>query len=419
MREPMPQTHYSRLIAAVHQEDPTARAEALWQLLDAYRPALEAYLGWRFSLPATDATDLVSNFLLDRAIQQNLIEQFLNRRQTNFRGYLSVAIRRYAIDALRRRARGVEVEEQAARPESIDQEITGVITLEWLRQLLTTVLRQVRARCLDEGKANDWELFYRRCLEPIVGSAPVPDYATLAASLGFRSAKEAANRIETMKRRCEASVRAVLAQELRTDDADEIADALREIRQQSHWAALLRMPQVIQELELGDSQDSETLAFDSVNQWSQLFDRTAHGESDLDVESLVTLHQVYLATPISTLIHACPDLTDVQRPAVFDRDWTLTELLAAPQPSRDLLDVLKTLSDAVLRQRCSLLPTPIAFVWRQIAMALAEVRLAVRISEAPTERLAAGVDKALQVPWLDDLTRRLLLDWQQRLQSTS
>jgi hypothetical protein len=406
MRESMPTTRYSQLIRAVGMESP-ARDTALLEMLESYQPPLAAYVAWRFSLDGADAEEILRAFTFDKVVSQRLVEQFLDGNRESFRGYLTVALRRYVIDVLRRRKLGREIEERVAREEQIDQEISSVLTLEWLRELLENVLRHVRDECRADGRERDWNVFFRRCLAPILLSTKPPDYATLANDFGFQTSKEVANRIETMKRRFDATVRRMLAEELRTDDLDAIEDEMREVRRQAALATTLNLPAVVLRFDRPDAERGTPLPSSSATGLSNMLDLTAQTASNLTDTELGVLYEVYLSTPIRSLFASLTSSGQQADDATVTNTETIGQLLQQPQPARAQLVQLKELASTVLKRHRPIVPLPIALVFRFASICLARTRLREDLSSLPADVLRDGLQRVLKYPWLDEATRTL------------
>jgi hypothetical protein len=240
-------------------------------------------------------------------------------------------------------------------------------------------------------------------------STDPPDYATLASEFGFHSAKEVANRIETMKRRLDATVRQVLGEELQTNDSKAIEDELREIRRQMSLANAVNLPAIILSLDKPVSPEDSALRSSSAPQLTNVLELVMCGETRLRDAELSVLYESYLSTPLASLFsHELDGLPGpAQVSSADDRLDTVEQLLVADQPLLETLQRLKQVTTHVMKSRTSLMPMPIAFVLRFVSIGLARVRLRQDISTLAPDVLLQGIQRALQYRWLDDRTRAL------------
>jgi RNA polymerase sigma-70 factor (ECF subfamily) len=171
-----PETHWSQLLTLRNPAHPK-HAEHLERLVRLYWSPAYHYLRSLRGVSAEDAEDLTQQFftlLLSRGSLSRL-----DPDRGSFRGFLKTALRRFVVDAGRREAarsprdgarlfrfeeaealwRHVRSREAAGSPED-------AFDREWARSVLERAVARLKEELEGRGKAADFELFRRYCLEP-------------------------------------------------------------------------------------------------------------------------------------------------------------------------------------------------------------------------------------------------------------
>lgn len=93
--------------------------------------------------------------------------------------------------------------------------------------------------------------------------------------------------------------------------------------------------------------------------------------------------------------------------AMYDPPKTFRELLAHPQPSRQLLVLAKDFSKKQSQGGDAALPREIALALYFVVISVALNRRGERITGLAEAKLRAGIEWAIAQPWLDESTRML------------
>jgi DNA-directed RNA polymerase specialized sigma24 family protein len=226
-----PSTHWSLVGRAGDPAGGEARRQALSSLLHRYLPALRAHLLARQWMCPHTAEDLLQSFVASRILEKNILSQAEPTRG-RFRSFLCTALDNFVANCFRngraqRRSPGTLTSldaVQAPAPTDPDPYV-----LAWARTLLSQVLDEMKAECLNAGRADVWEVFDGRLLSPILdGATPMP-YEELVRRFHLQSPRQAANLLITAKRAFDRILRAVVGQYVldKADVEQEIADLIR------------------------------------------------------------------------------------------------------------------------------------------------------------------------------------------------
>lgn len=222
-------TDWSQLHRA-RQRDQEAGESAFGFVLSRYRPAMISYVSTQFRLESSEAEEIVQQFILDRWIEKNLLEQ-ADQTRGKFRSFLAVALGNYVRDVFRKQGRApaalandVVLEGIPAVTENDPFDQAWAETL--IAQALVATERELRAK----GRESFWELFEARVVGEAFAEADGADLPTLAHRLGFSSPRDASNAIVTAKRTFERVLLSLVEDE-EFEDARAIADELLKIVQ--------------------------------------------------------------------------------------------------------------------------------------------------------------------------------------------
>ncbi|HXG61587.1 MAG TPA: sigma factor [Planctomycetota bacterium] len=171
-----PETHWSQLLTLRNPAHPK-HAEHLERLVRLYWSPAYHYLRSLRGVSAGDAEDLTQQFftlLLSRGSLRRL-----DPDRGSFRGFLKTALRRFAVDAERREAArsprgGARLfrfeEAEALWRQGRSRDAAGspedAFDREWARSVLERAVERLKEELQGRGKAADFELFRRYCLEP-------------------------------------------------------------------------------------------------------------------------------------------------------------------------------------------------------------------------------------------------------------
>ena len=231
----LPVTRWSEVDAA--READTERGQvALESLLTRYRPALVAHLQAKFGLTLADAEDVLHGFVEKKVLERNFLATAEPSRG-RFRTYLLSSLDRFAISELRRqhalkRRPGAELvsiddvheTDLPAATASFDSPYEVV----WSRVVVAGALLNMHNECEREGRADTWEVFLHRLLEPeLADQDPIP-YEELIERHGLDSPSNAFNLLTTAKRMFLRHLQGVVAEY--AGSSEEIEEELQHLQ---------------------------------------------------------------------------------------------------------------------------------------------------------------------------------------------
>jgi DNA-directed RNA polymerase specialized sigma24 family protein len=417
MAESLPSTHISQLLHAFGQ-DQGDRERAVLELMEGYARGLNAYVRCRFGFDPDSAEDAVRRFMSEKA--PRIIERYLEfDGRRCFRAYLTTALHNAVIDEVRRHRTGRDIERAVARQDEIEQEISSIVSIEWFRDIISVVFRRVSAESIAKNRHRDWDVFVRRCLTPVLTQSKAPSYDCLAQEFHLQSPKQAANVIETMKRRFESALRRVVEEDLGTRDSTAVESELREVRRCMVHAGAIRFSDVFAALAEAKSQEGIDLSVAGPTQMTSILDLAVYGNEEFSDTELEVLYQHYLSSPLSELFEVAQiEMSAWQSKEVARSDdslCTIEALLTHRDPPLELLRDLKLLSRRLLKSGTARIPTRIALVFRFVGIGRALIQYGETMSKLSNDELREGFRRVLEYPWLDDKTRALFTDAVSRL----
>lgn len=205
---------------------------ALETLLPRYLPALRAHLLAK-AIPPSRVEDLVQGFVTERIIERNLL-QHAQKARGRFRSFLLACLDNFVANQFRFDAAGKRAPAGAklvalaggddacpdlgALPEM--ESHADIFDVVWAREALAEGLRRMRQGCEASGRGDLWDMFVRRVLDPALYGASKLEYTEMVKRFGYKSPKQAANALVTVKRRFVAALRSVLAEYV--EDEEEV-----------------------------------------------------------------------------------------------------------------------------------------------------------------------------------------------------
>jgi RNA polymerase sigma-70 factor (ECF subfamily) len=226
-------THWSLVVRAGDAAS-DAQRDALGALVRRYLTPLRSYLLQRFRLERDAADEVLAAFIATRLVEKQLVAQAREARG-RFRGFLTTALERFAIDQARERAamkRGgglVHEELDAAESIEVGSEAGAAETAlvgQWAREVVALALTRMRA-ATEEVRPDLWGVFADRVLGPAFDGRDPSAYATLVERLGFADEGQAANALHTAKRIFARTLRGVVAEY--SESAAEVDTEVREL----------------------------------------------------------------------------------------------------------------------------------------------------------------------------------------------
>jgi RNA polymerase sigma-70 factor (ECF subfamily) len=230
-RPRFPDTRWSLVGRAANPDEPTRR-QALAELLAAYRPGLQAFLVETRRLPADLAEDLLHDFIADKVLSLKLVHH-ADQGRGRFRSFLVRSLNNFVTSrlnreyAIRAKTAGLEEAETTASPPDAG---TDCFEREWVKQVVRDALERMEADCRADNRADLWEIFRMRVVEPMIHDTEPVDYEHIVTRFGIQSPRQAMNLLASAKRRFVPHLRAAVGRYVANAEAidDEIAD-LRKI----------------------------------------------------------------------------------------------------------------------------------------------------------------------------------------------
>ncbi len=210
------------------------RRSALSSLLERYLPVLRFHLMSRGRVPRHQVDDLLQEFLLSKIIESEIIAK-ADQGRGRFRSFLITAMDRFAMNCLRdQRAVKRQLDRSSsleAAPDPVDRASSPAdqFDLAWARQVLGQAVRRMQLECKRSARADVWQVFRARVLEPTIrGSDPVT-YSELVRRFNLESPTKASNILVTANRMFARVLRTVIGTYERDerDINEEIQDLLR------------------------------------------------------------------------------------------------------------------------------------------------------------------------------------------------
>ena len=237
-------THWS-IIENVGFNDDDRNKALIGLLLRKYWKPVYCYLRSK-GYDNEQAKDLTQGFFYDVVLGRNLIQK-ADQSKGHFRSFLLIALNRYLITFKKSQAAQKRIPK--GKLVSLDVEdlpelclTTPELTAEdsfnyaWVSSLLEEVIKEVEAKCHEDGKTVHWHVFYDRVLEPIIEKTESPSMKEICRRYGLKSESEASNMMVTVKRRFQTILRnhlrnLVVSEEQIDEEFSEIMRFLPKIAQ--------------------------------------------------------------------------------------------------------------------------------------------------------------------------------------------
>jgi RNA polymerase sigma-70 factor (ECF subfamily) len=213
-----PSTHWSAIESAGRESSQSPRP-ALGELLRRYWPALRAHLMARPAVNRDRIDDLLQGFITSKVLDADLIRR-ADRSRGKFRTFLATALDRYVVSQSRHeraQKRGADVTQTLddgsdALVVSSNDPDADPFTVAWARQVLREAIARTRAQCESDGRADVWDVFESRVLNPLLHGASAPDYDQIVRRHGYSAPTQMWNAVRTGKAVFARQLRAVIAE---------------------------------------------------------------------------------------------------------------------------------------------------------------------------------------------------------------
>lgn len=243
-----PTTHWTQIFAAAEAESERGQA-ALQALLVRYQAALEAHLLLKYRIPEDQARDCLQSFIAERILKKSLLQK-ADAARGRFRTFLLTALDRFYLNAFRdahagkRRPSGglISLEEMSGQhhPGSIGEENPEPFEVAWALRIMEEALVQMKEQCRSSGRADLWEVFAGRVLDPLLHQKEPVSYDFLAGKFGCQSPDQVSNLLVTAKRSFLRALRSVISEYARTPEEieEEIAHFKSVLSSASAWTGV-------------------------------------------------------------------------------------------------------------------------------------------------------------------------------------
>jgi hypothetical protein len=230
-------THWS-LIENIYGNDEDRNQALIGLLLTKYWKPVYCYLR-RKGYENEQAKDLTQGFFQEVVLGRELIQK-ANQSRGRFRSFLLMALNRYIINvrheetAQKRIPKHKLVPLDAIDPPELPSEITestpeDTFNYAWLSVLLEQTVKEVEAKCREQGLAIHWKAFYDRIIQPIMENADPPTLADICDKYGIEDQRKASNMVITVKRRFQAALKRRVRNSVISSEevSDELLDLMR------------------------------------------------------------------------------------------------------------------------------------------------------------------------------------------------
>ena len=237
-------THWS-IIENVGLNDDDRNQAMIGLLLRKYWKPVYCYLRSK-GYDNEQAKDLTQDFFHEVVLGRNLIQK-ADQSKGRFRSFLLIALNRYLITV----RKGQAAQKRIPKDKLISLDVEDLpelcitnseLTAEdsfnyaWVSSLLEEVIKEVEAKCHEDGKTVHWHVFYDKVLEPIMEKTEIPSMKEIRRRYGLKSESEASNMMVTVKRRFQTAMRnhlrnLVISEEHIDEEFSEIMKFLPKIAQ--------------------------------------------------------------------------------------------------------------------------------------------------------------------------------------------
>ena len=230
-------THWS-IIENVGTSDDDKNRALIDLLLGKYWKPVYCYLR-RKGHVNEQAKDLTQGFFHEVVLGRNLIQK-ADQAKGRFRSFLLIALNRYLITARTGQAAQKRIPKNKLVPLDVTdlpelRQVASEFTPEdsfnyaWVSSLLEQVLREVEAKCHEDGKTVHWHVFFDRVLNPIMYKTEPPSMKEICRKYAIENEARASNMMVTVKRRFQTVLRNHLRSLVVSEDQvdEELAEIMR------------------------------------------------------------------------------------------------------------------------------------------------------------------------------------------------
>ena len=185
-----PATDWSEVRRAGDVAAGEIQREAVGRLWARYVAGLRAHLRARFGLVDGELEDALASFALEKVLVANALHH-ADRTRGRFRTFLLRALDNHVRNQLRDRQAECRMPPGGFIPlEDLEGTVAdgrgnrvSELDVVWARAVWTEASQRMERECRHAGRADVWQVFEGRALQPLAGGEPVA-YERLAAGLG-------------------------------------------------------------------------------------------------------------------------------------------------------------------------------------------------------------------------------------------
>ena len=411
------------VIAGIAKTEELIRKRQLERFIQQYGAPLKSHIEFRAHVDQSTAEDILHDFLVDKLLaddaEKNLACRFLKKHEqvaVKFRSYLLRSLNNYLVD----RARSPRINTMSLQENFGDgaaaQSESGAdrFAIEWAQNLIQKTIDAVYEECLTDDQEHIWEVLNQRILHPALTGEAAPSYAQLVEQLGFNSAKEASNRLQTSIRKFNRILRNLIRDYLPIEDEEELEQAI-----DSEIDDLRSVLRSARAFSFNSRQKADSPPGSFVASLFRLREDQAMDDDQGDYERV---WQDLLETRFDSLLSL-----DLSRANTSSKRSGATQplyfqdLLQQPAPQLEILKLIKQQAKlSALRphdpdSQLDSLPYQINVLLYTLAIAIADIRHGVRITRDDNSKIAPRLATILASSWIDPATRRILSEWSIRI----
>ena len=394
---------------------------ALDRFLERYLPAFRNYLVRTLRRDHEDVDDLLQQFLQEKLLEQNLVARV--NRDVGFRKFVYRSLKNFVTDQFRRERRRTEgqisLDEDHHEHLATTDSDADLFDVAWADFVLREALQRVRRECFARQQERIWEIFESRVLQPLREGIPPASYEELQQQFQFDSPIQAANALETAKRKLRLHLQEVIA-EYAGRDSTLIDGELIDLRNALAHASCRPMA-AVPDVSSGHSSSEESFlgTSDAPQRMSRVLE-LAQLDSPLWLpDEAADILREELQSPITA---ACDDAEFLRELHARDRSTTpippnLRTLFAMDVPPLWLLELVKRWSKSLLRIAQPPIPKEVAYVLHSSCIC-AGIRAGSRsITRSSDAEMLVSLKLLLGYSWIDPELRRLFEQTREALEA--
>ena len=383
-----------------------------------YRSGMARCIEQRFGVSTLDAEEILHEFLVKKLLDGEFVAKYLEHvgeassSQVRFRPFLVRSLCNFTLDWLRAKRPMLELQDQGHFEPQLNQSILN----EWLQDLLLKTMQKTRSHYVSQGNELHWQLFLARSIEPVVHGTETPSHENLAARFGLESTKAASNVWVNCLRMLKKFWHQSLTESLQNESDDEIADVMREFRQNLNGATTINMRKLLLSCTGDESLAQKPGAAEREEEvpksarMMEIFSLASDGFDRLmDCEKALLL-ECFLSAPLAEVTGQSEQtLSAATSQPTLSGSCSIGDLIAAERCDLELCRYLASHLKSTIARRSGEIPDSIAGTLRFLLIADVALRTDEKISQTPTDKLQRSIAAVLsESTWITGEVRELL-----------